>query len=110
MQRLRGHRYRFDAVILELRTADSAVYQTVLLAFINCLVMANEGLAERTRTRSELMGSGLGQLLDTGRQLFDVSLVFAMIIAILVVGVAVDRILFSPVERGVLRRRGLLVD
>ncbi|KAK3913210.1 Inverted formin-2 [Frankliniella fusca] len=62
-KRLRGHRYRFDAVILELRTADSAVYQTVLLAFINCLIMANQGLAERTRTRSELMGSGLGQLL-----------------------------------------------
>ncbi|KAE8749292.1 hypothetical protein FOCC_FOCC003999 [Frankliniella occidentalis] len=60
---LRGHRYRFDAVILELRTAETAVYQTVLLCFVNCLVMANQGLAERTRTRSELMGSGLGQLL-----------------------------------------------
>jgi hypothetical protein len=33
-----------------------------------------------------------------------------MILAILIVGVAVDRIVFSPVERGVLRRRGLLVE
>ena len=57
-----------------------------------------------------LRGERPGQLLDTGRQLFDVSLVFAMIISILVVGVAVDRIVFSPLERGVLRRRGLLVD
>lgn len=67
-------------------------------------------MAAELITQSPRLGTGLGQLLDTGRQLFDVSLVFAMIISILVVGVAVDRILFSPVERGVLRRRGLLVE
>jgi NitT/TauT family transport system permease protein len=67
-------------------------------------------MAAELITQSPRLGTGLGQLLDTGRQLFDVSLVFAMIIAILVVGVAVDRIVFSPLERGVLRRRGLLVE
>ena len=67
-------------------------------------------MAAELITQSPRLGTGLGQLLDTGRQLFDVSLVFAMILAILVVGVAVDRIVFSPVERGVLRRRGLLVE
>ena len=67
-------------------------------------------MAAELITQSPRLGTGLGQLLDTGRQLFDVSLVFAMIISILVVGVAVDRLVFSPVERGVLRRRGLLVD
>jgi len=67
-------------------------------------------MAAELITQSPRLGTGLGQLLDTGRQLFDVSLVFGMIIAILVVGVAVDRIVFSPVERGVLRRRGLLVE
>jgi NitT/TauT family transport system permease protein len=67
-------------------------------------------MAAELITQSPRLGTGLGQLLDTGRQLFDVSLVFGMIIAILVVGVAVDRIVFSPLERGVLRRRGLLVD
>ncbi|MFL6128124.1 MAG: ABC transporter permease [Mycobacteriales bacterium] len=67
-------------------------------------------MAAELITQSPRLGTGLGQLLDTGRQLFDVSLVFAMIIAILVVGVAVDRLVFSPVERGVLRRRGLLVE
>ena len=36
------------------------------------------------------------------------SLVFAMIITILAVGVAIDQLLFSPLERSVLRRRGLL--
>jgi len=67
-------------------------------------------MAAELITQSPRLGTGLGQLLDTGRQLFDVSLVFAMIISILVVGVAVDRIVFSPLERGVLRRRGLLVE
>jgi NitT/TauT family transport system permease protein len=67
-------------------------------------------MAAELITQSPRLGTGLGQLLDTGRELFDVSLVFGMIIMILVVGVAVDRILFSPLERGVLRRRGLLVD
>jgi NitT/TauT family transport system permease protein len=67
-------------------------------------------MAAELITQSPRLGTGLGQLLDTGRQLFDVSLVFGMIISILVVGVAVDRIFFSPFERGVLRRRGLLVE
>jgi NitT/TauT family transport system permease protein len=67
-------------------------------------------MAAELITQSPRLGTGLGQLLDTGRQLFDVSLVFGMILSILAVGVAVDRILFSPIERGVLRRRGLLVE
>ena len=67
-------------------------------------------MAAELITQSPRLGTGLGQLLDTGRQLIDSSLVFGMIISILVVGVAVDRIFFSPVERGVLRRRGLLVE
>ena len=67
-------------------------------------------MAAELITQSPRLGTGLGQLLNTGRELFDVSLVFGMIIAILVVGVAIDRIVFSPLERGVLRRRGLLVE
>ena len=53
-------------------------------------------------------GLGLGQLLDQSRQLFDVPGVLGGIIAILAVGLAVDLVVFSPVERFVLRRRGLL--
>ena len=53
-------------------------------------------MAAELITQSPRLGTGLGQLLDTGRQLFDVSPVFAMIISILVVGVAVDRLVFSP--------------
>lgn len=55
------------------------------------------------------LGEGLGQLLDQGRLLSDLSLVFAGILGILVVGILVELCVFAPVERRVLRRRGLLV-
>lgn len=55
-QRLHGYRYRFDAVVMELRAADNPVYQATLLAFVNCLVLANEDLASRVRMRNELVG------------------------------------------------------
>ena len=58
---------------------------------------------------SSSFGLGLGQLLDQSRQLFDIPGVLAGIFAILVVGLAVDLLIFSPVERAVLKRRGLLV-
>ncbi|XP_034231720.1 LOW QUALITY PROTEIN: inverted formin-2-like [Thrips palmi] len=62
-KRLHGYRYRFDAVVMELRAADSPVYQATLLAFVNCLVLANEDLASRVRMRNELIGLGLEKLL-----------------------------------------------
>jgi NitT/TauT family transport system permease protein len=65
-------------------------------------------MAAELITQSPRLGTGLGQLLDGGRQLSDVSLVFGMIVVILLVGVAVDRIVFAPLERSVLGRRGLL--
>ena len=55
------------------------------------------------------LGLGLGQLLDQGRLLSDMSLVFAGILGILVVGIAVELCLFAPLEKRVLCRRGLLV-
>ncbi len=54
-----------------------------------------------------LAGSGLGSLLDNGRSLGDLPLMFAAVLTILVVGIAVDDLVFSPVERALLRRRGL---
>ena len=55
------------------------------------------------------LGLGLGTLLDQGRLLNDMSRVFAGILGILVVGIAVELCLFAPLEKRVLRRRGLLV-
>ena len=56
---------------------------------------------------SPRIGNGLGQLLEQSRTLSDISGVFAAMIAILVVGVAVDRLVFAPVESHVAARRGL---
>ncbi|NXY96019.1 ABC transporter permease [Streptomyces sp. BR123] len=54
------------------------------------------------------LGLGLGQLLENGRNNIDLPGVFLAIILILVVGIAIDLLVFSPVERWVLRSRGLL--
>jgi NitT/TauT family transport system permease protein len=52
--------------------------------------------------------TGLGPLLDDGRTLLDVPEMFAAVLTILVVGIAVNDLLFAPLERGLLRRRGLV--
>ncbi|GHH80986.1 ABC transporter permease [Streptomyces capitiformicae] len=56
------------------------------------------------------MGTGLGQLLEAGRTNSSMSQVFFAIILILIVGIAIDLLIFSPLERWVLRSRGLLVN
>ncbi|GAA3867835.1 ABC transporter permease [Streptomyces sedi] len=54
------------------------------------------------------LGTGLGQLMENYRTMQNMSGVLATIILILVVGVAIDLLFFSPLERRVLRSRGLL--
>ncbi len=56
------------------------------------------------------MGFGLGTLLDTSRQLADISAVLATIVVILVIGILVELVVFAPFERRLLRRRGLLLE
>lgn len=53
------------------------------------------------------LGVGLGQLLENGRTNASMAQVFLAIFLILIVGIAVDLVIFSPVERWVLRSRGL---
>ncbi|MER5891246.1 ABC transporter permease [Streptomyces sp. NPDC001941] len=55
------------------------------------------------------LGLGLGQLLENGRNNSDMPGVFLAILLILTVGIAIDLLIFSPLERAVLRTRGLLV-
>ncbi|WP_328869157.1 ABC transporter permease [Streptomyces sp. NBC_00287] len=54
------------------------------------------------------LGVGLGQLLENGRNNASMSQVFLAIFLILLVGIAIDLLIFSPLERRVLRSRGLL--
>ncbi len=58
---------------------------------------------------SPALGPGLGQMLDTGRQLGDMSLVLGSIIVIMIVGVLIERLVFSPVRQRTLKNRGLVV-
>lgn len=55
-----------------------------------------------------LAASGIGQLLDNGRANLDLPEMFAAVLTILVIGVVVDDVLFTPLQRGLLRRRGLV--
>lgn len=63
--------------------------------------------AELIATSPDL-GAGLGQLLDQGRVGSDMSLVLGAILLILVVGIGIELLIFAPIERRVLRSRGLL--
>jgi NitT/TauT family transport system permease protein len=55
------------------------------------------------------IGHGLGFLMDSGRSLSDMSLVIAVMVMILVVGIVVDELVFAPLDRGIRHRRGLTV-
>lgn len=55
------------------------------------------------------LGHGLGYLMDNGRSLSDMSLVIAVMVMILVVGIVVDELVFAPLDRGIRHRRGLTV-
>ena len=54
------------------------------------------------------LGFGLGSLLEQGRQLADMGIVMSAILTILFVGIAVELLVFAPVEKRLLRGRGLL--
>jgi NitT/TauT family transport system permease protein len=55
------------------------------------------------------LGTGLGQFLEQGREQSDMGWVLAAILLILLVGIGIELLVFSPLERWVLRNRGLLV-
>lgn len=54
------------------------------------------------------VSGGLGQLLTVGRELMDVPQVMAVMIAIIIIGITVDRVLFQTVEVRLRRRWGLV--
>jgi NitT/TauT family transport system permease protein len=54
------------------------------------------------------VSGGLGQLLTVGRELMDVPQVMAVMVAIIAIGILVDRVFFQTVETRVRQRWGLL--
>jgi NitT/TauT family transport system permease protein len=53
------------------------------------------------------LGFGLGTMLQEGRERADVAAVAATVLLVLAVGIAVELLVLGPLERSVLRRRGL---
>ena len=64
-------------------------------------------MAAELITYSPALGIGLGQQLNIGRELNAMDLVIASIFLILVIGVAIELLVFAPLERRVLWARGL---
>lgn len=55
------------------------------------------------------IGFGLGSMLDQSRELADLAGVLGTIIVILAIGILIELVFFGPLERRMLKRRGLLV-
>ncbi|MEI9907333.1 MAG: hypothetical protein WDO06_04930 [Actinomycetota bacterium] len=58
---------------------------------------------------SPSLGLGVGQLLNIGRELGDMALVLGSIIVIMLIGIAVEKLFFSPIRRRAYTHRGLAV-
>jgi NitT/TauT family transport system permease protein len=56
------------------------------------------------------IGFGLGSLLQQGRELQAMAIVFVAILLILAVGILIELAFFAPLERRLLRRRGLVPE
>ncbi|GGO92266.1 ABC transporter permease [Wenjunlia tyrosinilytica] len=65
-------------------------------------------MAAELITHSPDLGVGLGQQLENARGNSDMPGVLAAILLILVVGIGIELLVFSPIERRVLRSRGLI--
>lgn len=56
------------------------------------------------------IGFGLGSLLAQGRTVSDMAVVLTAVLSILAVGIVIELLLFNPLEKRLLRGRGLLRD
>lgn len=56
------------------------------------------------------IGFGLGSMLQQTRELADLAGVLSTILVILAIGILIELVFFAPLERRMLRRRGLLVE
>jgi NitT/TauT family transport system permease protein len=64
-------------------------------------------MAAELITAGPMLGLGLGNLLNVGRDESDMAKMLMAILVILAVGVLVDALVFSPIDRTVRRRHGL---
>jgi len=104
---------RSAARVLGARGLASARYVLLPASLPGFLAGVRQGwsFAWRSLMAVELLvassSAGVGNLLDQSRKAADMAGVLAGVVTILVIGVLVELCLFAPVERRVLRRRGL---
>lgn len=60
--------YRFSLLVNELRSANLVTYRTTLMALVNAVVVANEGLQERVRIRNDFVYIGILDTISTLRE------------------------------------------
>jgi len=90
-----------------------ALYSRVVLPSALPAIVSGMKLGWSFAWRSLMAGellfvsAGLGHLLTVGRDLNDMSLVIAVMILIVLVGLVVDRLVFGTVEQAIRRRWGL---
>ncbi|REJ04064.1 ABC transporter permease [Microbacterium bovistercoris] len=66
-------------------------------------------MAAEIITTGGSIGFGLGTMLDQSRELADLAAVLGTIILILAIGILIELVIFGPIERRMLRSRGLLL-
>lgn len=101
--------------MLGARGIDSIRYVMLPAALPGYLAGLRQGwaFAWRSLMAAELiayapaLGIGLGQLLQQGRELSSMPIVMTTIIMILFVGILIELCIFAPLERHVLKQRGL---
>jgi NitT/TauT family transport system permease protein len=64
-------------------------------------------MAAELIAQSPDLGLGLGAYLNQGSSFNDMSMVMAAILLILLVGIGIELLVFRPIEKAVLRARGL---
>ena len=64
-------------------------------------------MAAELIANSPLLGLGLGQYLQNGSSYADMSMIISAVVLILLVGLGIELLVFRPLERRVLRARGL---
>ena len=94
----------------------SQLYKDVILPA--CLPELVSGLKQgwsfawRALMAGEVMTTsiGLGQTLITGRDLADINQVMLVMLVIVLVGILIDKCIFSAIEHRMLKKRGLLSE
>lgn len=106
----------YKKVALTMGATNRQMYLHVILpaAFPELITGLKQGwsFAWRALMAGEVMTTsiGLGQTLIMGRDLADIDQVMLVMIVIVVIGIVIDKFVFSSIEKRVLKKRGLAIS